>query len=318
MTVPHDDTNKPENISTVTPKVAVILVNWNGKADTLECLASLRGIEYSNLEIVVVDNGSHDDSASAIRAAFPNVNVIETGDNLGFTGGNNKGIEQVLEDGADYVFLLNNDTTIDAQAIGELVKAAQQNPDCGLLTPLVFYYDTPDEVWFGGARLDLARGIAVHDNSQVPRPDELRQLAWASGCTMFFPAEVLRRARGFDERFFLNWEDVDLSLRVRAMGFKIVLVPSAKVWHKVGRSMTQTAPSMGSFYYSLRNNLLLVSLHGGQQSKVALRAVLRRQLRERLRAIFRRRARSGKALVVALRAWNDFRRGRFGALNETA
>lgn len=300
--------------SVLPPKVAVVLVNWNGRDDTLECLASLANIEYSNCSIIVVDNASRDDSVAAIRASFSDVQVIESGANLGFTGGNNLGIARSLENGADFVFLLNNDTIIDSKAVGELVKTARKNPDFGLLTPLVFYYNAPQDVWFGGAKLDLSRGIAVHDNARAPQPDDaLREVAWASGCTMFFRAAVLQRLRGFDERFFLNWEDVELSLRVQKMGLKIGLVPSARVWHKVGRSMAQTEPSLASFYYWLRNNLLLARLHGGRQARYATRAILRRQVRERLRAIVKRERNSWKLLRVAFCACNDFRRGRFGA-----
>ena len=296
------------------PRVCVILVNWNGRDDTLECLDSLRAIEYSNLQILVVDNGSRDDSVDALRAAFPDVEIIETKANLGFTGGNNVGIRRALSNGADFVFLLNNDTTIAPRAISELVKAAQENPKFGLLTPVINYYDRPDEAWFGGARLDIKNGIAVHDNSYPPQTGEtLREIPWASGCAMFFPAELLRRLKGFDDRFFLNWEDVDLSLRVRRAGFKIGLVPSARVWHKVGRSFEQTSHSASGLYYGFRNNLLLARLHGGRFALRATLCIVGRQARERLRMIRRRNPQGWPNMKVAWRAGTDHLWRRYGA-----
>lgn len=298
--------------TTVLPKVAVVLVNWNGKDDTLECLASLAKIEYSNKEIIVVDNGSRDDSVAVIHAAFPHVTLLETGKNLGFTGGNNVGIERALSHNADYIFLLNNDTTIEPQALQELIAVASREKQFGLLTPVVYYYDDPDDVWFAGARLDLSRGEAVHDNSHPPqRTDDVRELPWASGCTMLFPAQVLRRLKGFDDRFFLNWEDVDLSLRVRRAGFKIGMVPSARVFHKVGKAFGH-AVGTGASYYALRNNLLLVRLHGGRMRRRAALAIAVRQCRVVLEHLLRREKNTWYVVKVMLRAWKDHALGRYG------
>ncbi len=313
---PNVPVSPNKNVLQNVPRVAVILVNWNGKADTLECLASLSAIEYSNVQIIVVDNGSHDDSATCIRNAFPAVELIETKANLGFTGGNNVGIKCALKSDANFIFLLNNDTTIEPQAINELVKSAQENPSFGLLTPVVNYYDRPAEAWFCGSRLDMKRGIAVHDNAHPLQRDEgIRETAWASGCTMFFPADVLRRLRGFDDRYFLNWEDVDLSLRVRRAGFKIGLVPSARVFHKVGRAFeqAQASGSATGLYYSFRNNLLLVRLHSGRWAWSATLCVLGRQLRERARMIAHKNPHAWKGLKVACRAARDHLLRRYGA-----
>src|SRR5262245_13324392 len=112
----------------MSPKVAVILVNWNGKADTLACLESLRQDSYVNKQAIVVDNGSTDDSVRVIRDSFPATTLLEAGANLGFTGGNNIGIEHALRSGADYIFLLNNDTTVDPSAIFALVQSAEMAP----------------------------------------------------------------------------------------------------------------------------------------------------------------------------------------------
>ena len=295
--------------------VAIIIVNWNGKTDTLECLASLGADTYRCKQIIVVDNGSADDSVSAIRSAFPEVTVLETGTNLGFTGGNNVGINYALELGVDYIYLLNNDTTVEPNALAALVATAEMNPSYGLVTPVIHYFDRPEEVWFGGSLMDLSRGMAVHDNSHIPaRTEAPREIPWASGCAMLVCADVVRLLGGFDDRYFLNWEDVDLSLRLRAAGRRIALVPSARIYHKVGRSFA-IAKGTGC-YYHLRNNLLLLALHGGCLARRAMFFVVASRLRETLGAIVNCQATPGETLPITIRAIRDHSRHRYGAVRK--
>jgi len=296
------------------PKIAIIIVNWNGKADTLECLASLSADTYASKQIIVVDNGSRDDSAAAIRAAFPAVMVLETGKNLGFTGGNNAGINVALTQGIDYVYLLNNDTTTEPDALQALVSAAEMHPKYGLLTPVIHYYDAPEDAWFAGSQLDLSLGTAVHDNSRVPAyTAEPFQIPWASGCAMLVRADLMRRLGGFDDRYFLNWEDVDLSLRVYGAGSSIGLVPAARIYHKVGRSFA--AAKGAGRYYHVRNNLLLLSLHGGSTVRHAMRSVVTQRLRENLRAVKNRQMTLIEAVSVILRAVRDHSQRRYGVMH---
>lgn len=293
------------------PYVAIIIVNWNGKADTLECLASLRQDCYPNKQIIVVDNGSADDSVPAIRAAHPEVTILETGANLGFTGGNNAGIEYALQQGADYLYLLNNDTTVEPDALQALVEAAEADASYGLLTPVIRYYDQPEEAWFAGSRMDLARGLAVHDNSRIPEKRESPiQIPWASGCAMLLRAALIRQIGGLDERYFLNWEDVDLSLRVRALGSNIGLVPAARIYHKVSRSFGASS-GVGHYYY-VRNNLLLVLLHSGSSYRKAALSIVLNCLRENLRAIKNRRVNASNSMPITCRAIRDHSLRRYG------
>ena len=293
------------------PIVAVIIVNWNGKTDTLECLASLRQDCYPNKQIIVVDNGSADDSISVLRATHPDVTVLETGANLGFTGGNNTGIEYALQQGVDYLYLLNNDTTVEPDALQALVEAAEADASYGLLTPVIHYYEQPEETWFAGSRIDLARGIAVHDNHRVPaRTEGPIQIPWASGCAMLLRAALMRQLGGLDERYFLNWEDVDFSLRVRALGSNISLVPAARIYHKVGRSFGASS-GVGHYYY-VRNNLLLVLLHGGSLYHRAALSIVLNRLRENLRAIKNRRVNASNSIGITCRAIYDHSLRRYG------
>jgi GT2 family glycosyltransferase len=294
------------------PFLCIIIVNWNGKSDTLECLMSLRTDTYTSKQIIVVDNGSEDDSVDAIQAAFPEVTVLQTGKNLGFTGGNNFGIDYALERAADYICLLNNDTTVEPDALTNLVDAMTVHGDYGLLTPVIHYFDSPDEIWFAGSSINLERGIAVHDNSRIPTRDDVPiTIPWASGCAMLIRAQLLHQLAGFDERYFLNWEDVDLSLRIRALGSQIGLVPAARIYHKVGRSF---AVSGTGLYYHVRNNLLLVSLHSGRTAGQAVRYVIRQKLVGALREIKNRPLQGGNSLKYTLRAINDHLHRKYGPL----
>ncbi len=242
------------------PRVAIVIVVWNGKADTMECLQSLDEDRYPNKEIIVVDNGSTDDSVAEIRRSFQSVVILQTGSNLGFTGGNNIGIRCALERQSDYIFLLNNDTTVEPDAMEQLVAAAEAEPDYGLLAPVIHCFYPPREIWFAGSRLELHRGAAWHDNSRQPDRDQPPyEVPWATGCAMLIPSRLLRDLGGFDDRYYLSWEDVDLCLRIRKAGYAVAAVPAARIYHKGGRS-GQRMPE-GKYYYTVRNSLLLVRKH---------------------------------------------------------
>ena len=293
------------------PRVVVVLVNWNGVTDTLECLASLYSDGYPSLSVVVVDNGSVDDSVLSIRDAYPDAIVLEAGRNLGFTGGNNVGIRYALDHGADYVYLLNNDTTIEARSLEKLAAAAEGCAKAGIVAPVMHYADRPDEVWFGGSSLDICCGLALHDHSNVPATlDPPVEIPWVTGCAMFIRATVLRELGGFDERYYLYFEDVDLSVRMRKLGYSIVLAPSARIFHKCGQTGNKT--KFVTDYYGTRNQLLFVATH----SPSTFRRFVLTALWERQR-LMRFWLKEDAARVLPLMKYNflgfyDFFRKRFG------
>jgi GT2 family glycosyltransferase len=244
------------------PKVVVIVVIWNGLEDTLECLRSLLQENYPNFEILVVDNGSTDGSADVIRQKQFPVRLISVGANLGFTGGNNIGLIEAQRLGARYAFLLNNDTTLEKGLIRSLVDAAEANPDTGIVAPVMHYYDEPRGIWFAGGKIVLSKGEACHDASLFPsRRDGPYQTSWVSGCAMLVRIIALDQVGGFDDRFYLSWEDVDWCLRMQKEGWKVAVVPRARIFHKGGRSGQRLA-NIGS-YYAVRNSLLLSYKHAG-------------------------------------------------------
>ena len=242
-----------------------MVVNWNGCEDTLACLASLQAVDYAPLDLLVVDNGSTDGSVPAIRAAFPDVEVIETGRNLGFAGGGNAGIEAALTRGVEFVLLLNNDTVVSPGFVRELVEVARATPDVAAVSPKIYYHADPTRVWYAGARWVAAHATFEHvgqgtldgDDHGDGRPVDTD---YACGCAMLVPAAVLRRVGPFDSDLFLLYEEVDWCFRARRLGLRSLLAPRAAVWHKVSTSFggRQSALYM---YFDVRNRLVWAKRH---------------------------------------------------------
>ena len=219
-----------------TPSVFIIIVNWNGKAVTLECLHSLRSVTYPNFTVLVVDNASSDGSADAIRRGHPDVIVLEQRENLRFAGGNNAGMRYALDRGAEMLCLLNNDTTVAPDFLSHLVARLQTSDTMGMTTPKIYYHDQPNRIWFAGGEISMWTGTMRHigirelDNGQH---DASREIDYATGCCILTRREVVERVGMLDESFFIYTEDADWCMRVRRAGYTIVYEPKAKVWHKL-------------------------------------------------------------------------------------
>lgn len=242
------------------PKVFIIILNWNGYIDTKECLKSLQAITYPNYQIVLVDNGSTDGSVEKLSNEFCNLKIIKAGRNLGFTGGNNLGISAAFECNADYVFLLNNDTTVAPNFLESLVTYCESNKKVGIICSKICYYDHPDTIWFAGSFFSNKlndfphRGSKERDHGQY---NEIIEIDRAVGCAVLIPVRVLRVIGIFDDNFFLYYEDTDLSLRVRSDKYTIVYHPLSVVYHKIGKS----EGAARSNYYYVRNKLYLYKKH---------------------------------------------------------
>ncbi|MBM4168452.1 MAG: glycosyltransferase family 2 protein [Ignavibacteria bacterium] len=221
------------------PLVFVLILNWNGMEDTLECLRSLSAIDYSNARVVVIDNASTDGSVLAIRAQFPTVQVIENGSNLQFAGGNNVGIRYAIREGADAILLLNNDTTVDTHFLSELVSAYANDRSVGMVAPKILYYAQPDRIWYAGGVIEWWKGWISHrgireiDRGQYDAP---APVDYITGCCLLVRRSAVETIGVLDERFAMYGEDVDWCLRARRAGFSVRYVPTARVWHKVSVS----------------------------------------------------------------------------------
>lgn len=248
------------------PPIAIVVLNWNGRDDTLACLSSVGKIAYPNFRVIVVDNGSADDSVAAIRAAFPDVEIIETGRNLGFAGGNNVGIRRALAQSADYVLLLNNDTEVDPGILSAFVAAAERFPDAGVFSGKIYYHAEPNRIWYAGgqwnpknARFDLV-GEGLLDNGI--NYSNTCETGYACGCAFFLPAGRLREIGLLDEDFFLYFEETDWCFRAKAAGHSSNFVPDAKLWHKVSVSFGGEGSPL-ALYFITRNRLLWARRHAG-------------------------------------------------------
>lgn len=240
---------------------AIVIVSWNGKEDLLECLDSLENISGPRPRIIVVDNGSTDGTVAAVHKRFPDVDLLPLPENLGFTGGNNRGIEQALDEGAEYVCLLNNDTVVDPDFLTQLLRAAVEYPQTGIFGSRVLYRSPPDKVWSQGISVERLTGrvYTAHYNRpirKVPRVPE--NVNGVSGAAMLLRARTLKEIGLFDEDYFLYFEDLDLCLRGRERGWEVTTIPTSKVYHSISRSMGGEYSSR-VVYYSTRNHLLLLN-----------------------------------------------------------
>ena len=246
--------------------LAVVVLSWNGRdltRDTLASLAACRLPDGWQLHTLVVDNASTDGSQQMVREEFPNVELLSLTENRRFAGGNNAGVTRALELGADAVMLLNNDVLADPALLEKLLAALAEDPRAGAVTPLIYFAPPTDRIWYAGGRCRTAlahsshRGIRERDHGQYR---SLEETGYLTGCCLLATAEAWRKVGLLDERYFIYAEDADWSLRARAAGFKLLFVPTARLWHRVSAS-SGGAMNPWKVYQRLRANLTLWSRH---------------------------------------------------------
>jgi GT2 family glycosyltransferase len=220
------------------PQVHAVVLAFNLYDDTRECLESLGKISYENMIVVLVDNGSSDGTPDRVRADFPDVQVIETGRNLGVPWGYNVGFSHALRAGAEYVLMLNNDTIVDPQMLERLLEAGQDDPQTGILVPKILYYDDPEVVWSVGGRYRTFPPALIGVGQDRPSADFDRPffLEYALGCGLLIHRRAFEQVGLLDPGYFFFFEDWDFTHRVRTHGLHILFVPEARMWHKVSKS----------------------------------------------------------------------------------
>ena len=219
-------------------KTAVIVLNWNGAADTLACLASLAKVESPEFTTLLVDNGSTDGTVAHVRRAFPSVEILELPKNLGFAGGNNAGFRSLKGRGFDGVIFLNNDTVVDPGFLQPLIDELQK-PWVGIAAPKILYMDDPGRIWYAGGVLESTTGLIEHTGIRQPdgpRFDVPEPVWYATGCCLAMRCCDFNAVGGFDERFRMYGEDVDLSIKARKRGLVIMYQPASRIWHRVSAS----------------------------------------------------------------------------------
>ncbi len=245
---------------------AAILVNWNGADDTLATLASLdRMAGRERLRVVVVDNGSSDGSAERLRGARPDLELIETGENLGFAGGNDVGLARVLADPRiARVLLLNTDVEVDPGFLAPLA-AALAEPGVAAAGPKIFYFDRPDRLWAAGGRLRIRETVTVElgrgrpDGPEFSRPGDVTYL---TTCCLLVRREALEAVGLLDPSYFINVDDADWCRRALDLGLRLRYVPESRIWHKVATA-TAGGYTPAKTFHTGRSNALYVRRHGG-------------------------------------------------------
>lgn len=244
-------------------RVFVVILNWNGGTDTLECLASLSRQSYRDCRVVVIDNGSSDDSVARIKAwaeGKEDVVMIENGDNLGFAAGCNVGIRLALAAGADHVLLLNNDTVVEPDAIARLVSFLNDHPDYAGATGQIRYFGR-DVIWNCGGDLTWfgSRRYVFGDQPIEAAPSSgWRRITFITGCAALIRSSVFSAHGLLTERFFFGEEDYEFSLRLRRANLRLACCFDAVIHHKVGSSIDEAAPAtgLGRYYVYYLNRFI--------------------------------------------------------------
>lgn len=242
-------------------RVFTIVLNTNRLKDTLDCLASLEKSDYVNNTIIVLDNKSTNGSVEVIRKTYPSIQIIELVNNAGYAGNNNVGIRAAIVQGAEWVFVLNEDTILAPDCITHMVSIGESSPDIGIVGPMVYHYDEPSVIQSAGGNMDpwwfpSHIGKNEVDQGQFPAP---RPVDWISGCAIMVRGTTIAQIGQLDERFFYYWEETEWCLRARVNGWRIIHVPQAKLWHKGVQRDYRPAPYVT--YYSTRNRFLMLSKH---------------------------------------------------------
>ncbi len=246
-----------------TTAVYPIIVNWNLASETIPCIASLLAAGIPAGQIMVVDNGSQDDSVAQLRARFDNqIRLIGHPTNLGFAGGNNLGIAAALQAGAEWLLLVNNDTVAAPTLIQELGQAVAQHPDYQIIGPLILYFTEPKRIWSLGDRLVPGTLITRRLWHDAPIPEALPPFLpvdFLNACCMLIHRTVFETIGLLNANYFMYAEDVDFCWRARRAGIKLGCATTAHIWHKVSRSTGIHHPQ--ARYWRISNQIMVYRTH---------------------------------------------------------
>ena len=260
--------------------IAIIILNRNGGADLKQCVESISACSGRGFSLVVADNGSTDGSVEMVHSLFPSVRIAANGANLGFAAGNNSAVRAISDQGFGWLVFLNADLVMAPDCLTKLVVAAESDPSIAVVGPTVYHASEPNTIQSAGGVISRAgtpvhRGANEAERGQFAGPQDVD---WVSGCALMIRSQAFAAIQGFDERFFMYGEEVDLCVRARRAGYRVVHVPSAKVWHK-GVSRTYN-PAPYVTYYSTRNQFLFLNknLQGARKAR-AMAAAWTRETR---------------------------------------
>ena len=243
-------------------KIAIIIVNWKQYELTINCLLSLQKVEYKNLEVILVDNESNFEKINKIKSDFNKVEVIESKENLGFASANNLGIKYAIKNKFEYVMLLNNDTEVNKKFLSPLLNSFQNDNSLGAVQPLIMNYNNRAKIWNAGGYLNNFFGFP-YTNKKLNNKN--RQIDWITGCCIVLKTKVIKKAGLIDEDFFAYYEDVDWSLRIKKLGYKLGIAESSVIFHHGTKSSNNSnfEGDLSPFvhYLNIRNHIYLVKKH---------------------------------------------------------
>ena len=222
------------------PTIGIVILTWNGKELTQQCLRSVQQCTYSNFRITVVDNASEDDTAEALRHEFGDkIDIITNPRNLMFAGGNNVGITHLMEQRIEWVLLLNNDVEVDPGLLYALVSAGESEPEIGIVGPKIYYWQPRDVLWFAGGKMSLwgmgSRHIGLREKD-VGQYNQVSDVDYVTGCALMIRRKVIEQIGLLDESYSMYNEDSDWCQRARQAGYRVVYAPEGKLWHKISAS----------------------------------------------------------------------------------
>ena len=224
----------------MTPQIKILILNWNGIELLKPCLESVLKIDYANYSVLVIDNGSTDNSLEMVKKNYPKMECLSLDKNYGYADGYNKCFEHLKSDPPEFILLLNNDTEVDPNILNAFIKAKDQYGSNHIVGGKIFYQDNPERIWYAGGNINLKfakishRGIRKQDSEKYSNP---MQTDYITGCCLFTTMEVINKLKGFDELFNMYGEDVDLCLRAKKMGINCYYWPDAKLVHHVSASI---------------------------------------------------------------------------------
>lgn len=285
------------------PLVCIILVNYNGFRDTVDCIKSLKTITYENYKIIVVDNGSTiKPSTEQIRYIRTNSEYIETKKNLGFSGGNNVGIKYCEQYSPEFYLLLNNDTVVEKEFLDILVNT--YNTEYSLITGRIMFYSLPDKIWYGGGDIEQKNfRVTQHGYMEKVKKEYLEQklVTFATGCLWLLPKTTIDNVGMLDDSYFLYCEDTDYCLRILNSGKKILYNGDACIYHKISASSGDGSNLQK--YYMIRNSFILIKRFGINKKKMEIYYLLKY-----IKMVFNRKLNS-KILILA---YKDYKNGYMG------
>jgi len=266
-------------------KVAIVILHFINKKLTEQCLESIKKLQTPNFKLqTIIVNNNPKENLEDLKRKFSDFAFLETRENLGFAGGNNVGIKQALKDGADFVFIINNDTILDKNSAVQLIKASSLINQSGIFGPKIYFapgyefhrerYKPLDQgkvIWYAGGLIDWQNVLASHrgvDEVDKGQYDEQKETDFVSGCAMFVKREVFEKIGLLDQRYFLYWEDVEFCQRAKKARFKVIYTPQAKLWHLNASSSVVGGPLQD--YYITRNRMLFGMKYAPLRSKSAL------------------------------------------------